>query len=456
MGDLRPTSFVFCKPIRFQKDGVTGKTMSQELLTSLEYIEKEKGIAKEVLFEALRQALLSACRKTYPGHKEFDIQIDPKTCSIHLYENGKEIQDALFGRIAAQTAKQVIIQKIREAERDTIFEDYNKRLGDIVSGNVHRVEKKAIIVDLGKAEGILPAREQSLQDDFRQGDLIRAFVLEVKKTPKGPEIILSRAHAGLVKRLFELEVPEIHDGIVQIKGAAREAGSRTKIAVASSDEKVDCVGSCVGVRGQRVKNIVRELGGEKIDIIRHSEDTESYIRNAMSPAELAEIKLNRKDQAAEILVEDDQLSLAIGKKGQNVRLASKLLGWRLDVRSVSQKIPLKTLDGVGEKTEAILKEAGIKSLKDILKSTEEDLSKIPGIGPKMAQKIIDSAHKAILGKEEPKEIVKTKPAEGPGVEDVQEGSKTETAEGPGVENVLEKPQEEAAEKPKEELPDENP
>ncbi len=372
--------------------------MNQELLASLEFIEKEKGIQKEVLLEALRQALLSACRKTYPEQENFEIHIDPRTCDIRLLRDGSEIHDADFGRIAAQTAKQVIIQKIREAERESIFDEYHKRQGDIVTGNVHRIEKKAIIVDFGKTEGILPAREQSPQDDYRQGDLIRAYVLEVKKTPRGPEIILSRAHAGLVKKLFELEVPEIHDGIVKIHTLAREAGSRTKITVSSSDERIDSVGSCVGVRGQRVKNIVRELGGEKIDIIRYSDDVQSYIKNAMAPAELDEINLNRKDQAAEILVRDDQLSLAIGKKGQNVRLASKLLGWRLDVRSLSQKIPLGSLDGIGVKTEALLKENGIQSLKDVLKATPEDLIKIPGIGPKTAEKIIASAHRALLSK----------------------------------------------------------
>jgi N utilization substance protein A len=318
-----------------------------------------------------------------------------------LLHDGIEIQDANFGRIAAQTAKQVIIQKIREAERETIYDEFIKKQGEIITGNVHRVEKKAIIVDLGKTEGILPAREQSSTDEYRQGHVVRALCLEVKKTPRGPEIILSRAHEGLVERLFLLEVPEIHDGIVQIRGVVREAGSRTKIAVSSKDDKIDCVGSCVGIRGQRVKNIVRELGGEKIDIIRYSDDVETYIRNAMSPAQLAEIKLNREKKAAEILVEDEQLSLAIGKKGQNVRLASKLLQWNLDVRSLSQKIPISSLEGVGEKTEAMLKSAGIQSLKDILKLTAEDLIKIPGIGDKTAEKIIAAAHKAVIGKGHP-------------------------------------------------------
>ncbi|MDA9101136.1 transcription termination factor NusA [Omnitrophica bacterium] len=373
--------------------------MNQELLSSLEYIEKEKGVNKHVLLEALSQALLSACKKTYPERENIEISVNPETCDISLLSNGVEIQDANFGRIAAQTAKQVIIQKIREAERETIYDDFIRKQNEIITGNVHRVEKKAIIVDLGKTEGILPAREQSPADEYRQSHVVRALCLEVKKTPRGPEIILSRAHEGLVRRLFELEVPEIHDGIVEIRGAVREAGSRTKIAVSSKDDKIDCVGSCVGIRGQRVKNIVRELGGEKIDIIRYSDEIESYIRNAMAPAQLTEIKLNREKKTAEIMVEDDQLSLAIGKKGQNVRLASKLLQWNLDVRSLSQKIPISSLAGVGEKTEALLKAGGIQSLKDILKLTAEDLKKIPGIGEKTAEKIIASAHKAVIEKD---------------------------------------------------------
>lgn len=372
--------------------------MNSELLSSLEYIEKEKGIKKEVLLEALRQALLSACRKTYPNREDVEIVIDPQTFSLRLMSNGKPVDDAEFGRIAAQTAKQVIIQKIREAERDSIYDEYTKRMDDIATGNVHRIEQKAIIVDFGKTEGILPAREQSPVDEYRQGDVIRAYVMEVKKTPRGPEIILSRSHPNFVKKLFEMEVPEIHDGIVQVKAAAREAGSRTKIAVLSTDSKVDCVGSCVGVRGQRVKNIVREIGGEKIDIIPYSDDIAIYIKNAMQPAELSEVKLNRAEKSAEIIVEDDQLSLAIGKKGQNVRLASKLIGWKLDVRSKSQRIPLASIEGVGEKTEELLKEAGIHTVKDLVKAKVEDLVKIPGVGEKTAEKMIEAAQRALIEK----------------------------------------------------------
>jgi len=401
--------------------------MNQELLTTLEYIEKEKSIDKETLLEALKQALLSACRKTYSESDTFEVEIHPQTADIRVLRNGQAILDANFGRIAAQTAKQVIIQKIREAERKSIYDDFIRKQGDLVSGAVHRFEKRAIIVDLGKTEGILPAREQSPKDEFRQGDYIKAYVLEVKKTPGGPEIILSRAHEGMVHRLFMIEVPEIHEGIVQIKGVAREAGSRTKIAVYSSDSKIDPVGSCVGIRGQRVKNIVRELGGEKIDIIRWNEGVETYIREALKPAEIREVKLDRKEKAAEIFVADDQLSLTIGKKGQNVRLASKLLGWRLDVRSLSQKIPLSALEGVGPKILENLRAAGISSLKDILKSTPEELTKIQNIGPKTAEKIFRSAHQRLLEGEKPPTGVISEP---PSAKEPAEGEKENPSEEP--------------------------
>ncbi|MBU1864695.1 MAG: transcription termination factor NusA [Candidatus Omnitrophica bacterium] len=376
--------------------------MTQELLHSLEYIEKEKNIKKEVLIETLKSALMSACRKTFRNSDNYSIEIDPKTADIKILEDGKEVHDHAFGRIAAQTAKQVIIQKIREAERESIYQEFLAEKGQLISGVVHAVERKALIINFGKTDGILPAREQYVQDRYRQGNHIRCYVLDVKKTTRGPEIILSRTHPNLVKRLFELEVPEIHDGIVQVKAIAREAGSRTKIAVISSDEKVDCVGSCVGMRGQRVKNIVRELQGEKIDIVRWSTDPELFIRNALSPAELEDVVFSREGKRAEILVNDDQLSLAIGKKGQNVRLASKVTGWELDIRSTSQKIPLSSLEGVGPKTEKLLRTAGFTTIKDILKTSVEDLEKIEGIGAKSAEKIITAAHRAIVGKDKRK------------------------------------------------------
>lgn len=370
--------------------------MNNAIFQSLEYIEKEKGIKRDDLIEMLKAALLSACKKTYEDYEKYTVEINPETAEIHIYKEDKEVFDAEFGRIAAQTARQVIIQKIREAERDAVYQDYVARIGDIISGQVHRFEKRGVIIDLGKAEAVLPHRHQIPKETFSQGQNVRAYVVEVSKTTKGPEILLSRTVPDFVRRLFELEVPEIHDGIVEIKAAARDAGARTKMAVYSHDDKVDCVGSCVGMRGQRVKNVVRELHGEKIDIVRWSSDTELYIRNALSPAELSQVKINEKDKKAEIIVEDEQLSLAIGKKGQNIRLAAALTGYELEVKGSSQRFAISDLVGVGAKTEEILREHGIRSVKDIIKLTVEDLQEIPGIGHKTAEKIIQSAQDLIV------------------------------------------------------------
>ena len=376
--------------------------MSQDLLSSLEYIEKEKGVSREVLFDAIRHALISACHKTFPQYAEdFDVQIDHQTMRIQLMRAGKVFQDPHFGRIAAQTAKQVIIQKIREAQRDSIFDEFTGKQGDIVSGTVHRVDQRAIVVDFGKTEGILPAREMSPADQYRQGNVIRAYLLEVNKTVRGPEIILSRSHPDFVKKLFELEVPEIADKLVEIKGIAREAGSRSKVAVVSADSKIDCVGSCVGMRGQRVKNIVRELEGEKIDIVPYSENIEEYIKSAMSPAEIFEMKLDRTKKVADLLVKDDQLSLAIGKRGQNVRLASRLVCWTIDVRSEGQRAALDSLPGIDAAVIQSLKAAGVMSIKDVLKSSPEELSHIPGLNPELAQKVLQAAEGKKSEKAEP-------------------------------------------------------
>ncbi len=383
--------------------------MSQELLSSLEYIEKEKGVSREVLFDAIRHALISACRKSFPQYGEdFDVQIDPATFRIQLLRAGKPFQDPHFGRIAAQTAKQVIIQKIREAQRDSIFDEFTGKQGDIVSGTVHRVDARAIIVDFGKTEGILPAREMSPVDQYRQGNVIRAYVVEVNRTARGPEIILSRSHPDFVKKLFEMEVPEIADKLVLIKGVSREAGSRSKVAVVSSDSKIDCVGSCVGVRGQRVKNIVRELEGEKIDIVPYSENIEEFIKSAMSPAEILTMKLDPARKIADLLVKDDQLSLAIGKRGQNVRLASKLVGWTIDVRSEGQRAALDQL-GMEPAVIEALKAGGVLSIKDVLKSSPEDLARIPGLTADLAKQILQAAEgkKAEKAEAEKAEAAKT-------------------------------------------------
>lgn len=412
--------------------------MSQELLAIIEQIEREKGIKKEVLIEAVQSALLSAARKVVDikPDEELKVELDPNTGKIHAYRNKEEITSIDFGRIAASTARQVIIQKIREAEKDVVFTEFQSRVGEIVSGTVYRFEKGNIIVDLlGKAEGILLKREQSPKEEFKQGQRIRAYVLEVKKDVKGAQIILSRTHANLVRKLFELEVPEIYEGIVEIKSISRQPGERTKIAVWSKNEKVDSVGACVGMRGNRVRNIVNELQGEKIDIVRYNEDIREYIKAALSPAKVSEIKLDKENLKAEVIVDDDQLSLSIGKHGQNVRLASRLIGWELDIRTKQtaaamqaqkeekkkeeavaeekavtkpekaekkkkkekgkkeERVSLEKLSGVGEKTIASLKKAGISTVEDLLKAKPEDLTQIKGIGEKKAEKLIEEAKK---------------------------------------------------------------
>lgn len=399
--------------------------MNQELLAIIEQIEREKGIKKEVMIQAIESALLSAAKKVIDAKpdEELKIELDPESGRIRAFRNKEEIKSIDFGRIAASTARQVIIQKMREAEKDVVFAEFQGKVGEIVSGTVYRFDKGNIIVDLlGKAEGVIHKYDQSPKEEFKQGQRIRAYVVEVRKDTKGPQIVLSRTHPSLVKKLFELEVPEIYEGIVEIKSISRQAGERTKIAVSSKNDKVDSVGACVGMRGNRVRNIVNELQGEKIDIVRYNEDIKEYIKNALSPAEVSEIKLDKENQKAKVIVPDDQLSLGIGKHGQNVRLASRLIGWELDIRTKAtaeepvpkpvevaenkelaaakpekkkkkEKISLEELKGVGEKTLAMLKENNISTVEDILKSSLEDLTKIKGIGIKKAEKLLEEAKK---------------------------------------------------------------
>lgn len=400
--------------------------MGQELLAIIEQIEREKGIKKEVLIAAVESALLSAAKKVIDikPDEELKVSLDPATGKIKAFRNNQEVTNIDFGRIAASTARQVIIQKMREAEKDVVFNEFQGKVGEITSGTVYRFEKGNIVVDLlGKAEGILLKREQSPKEEFKQGQRIRAYIAEVRKEIKGPQIVLSRSHPNFVKKLFELEVPEIYEGIVEIKSISRQAGERTKISVSSKNEKVDSVGACVGMRGNRVRNIVNELQGEKIDIVRYSEDIREYIKAALSPAEVSEIKLEKEKQKAEVIVANDQLSLAIGKHGQNVRLASRLIGWELDIRTKEmaeaaqakkaeaeeraakeeapapkeekkkkrEEILLSQLSGVGEKTLVNLNEAGIKTIDDVLKAGLEGLVKIKGVGKKKAESLIDEA-----------------------------------------------------------------
>lgn len=401
---------------------------SMELLGILEQLERDKGIKKEILIEAVEAAVASAARKLWTVDKEEEIRVvlDVKTGKLTAYAGEEEIRSSEFGRIAAQTAKQVVIQRIREAEKDVIFAEYQERIGEIVSGAVYRFEKGNIIVDLGKAEAYIPRKEQSYKEEFRQGDRIRAYVLDVRRENRGPQIVLSRAQPHFIKRLFQLEVPEIFEGIVEIKAISRDVGERTKIAVYSKDERVDCVGACVGMRGSRVKNIVSELQGEKIDIVRYASDIKEYIQAALSPAEISQIQLDYDDKKANIIVADDQLSLAIGKRGQNVRLASQLVEWELNLFSFDQwkelqeqqakedaveageaeeeeeveaveeeGVSLADLSGIGVKAIEQLTEAGFDALEKIAEAGVDDLTQVKGIGKLKAEKMIKEA-KALL------------------------------------------------------------
>lgn len=340
----------------------------QEFLMTLRELGKEKGIDEEVLFEAIEAALISAYKRNFSAKENVSVTLSRETGHYHVYalkqvveeaenditeisfararaikpdyEIGDEIEievtPADFGRVAAQTAKQVVVQRIREAERGIIYEEYMERESDIITGIVQRVEKGNVFVDLGKTEAILTPSEQIPTENYTHGMRIKAFVVEVKKTNKGPQIVVSRTHPGLLKRLFELEVPEIQEGVVEIKSVAREPGNRSKIAVWSKDENVDPVGACVGHRGMRVQAIVDELGSEKIDIVKWNEDSATYIANALSPAKVVSVAVNEEERVSRVVVPDYQLSLAIGKEGQNARLAAKLTSWKIDIKSETQ------------------------------------------------------------------------------------------------------------------------
>ena len=342
--------------------------MSAELIQALDQLEKEKGINKEVLIEAIEAALISAYKRNFGSTQNVKIYIDRESGDVRVFalkrvtsrpedENGDisleaaqkldasyveddiaeiEVTPRKFGRIAAQTAKQVVMQRIREAERGIIFDEFYNKEGDIVTGIIQRNERKNIVIDLGKTEAVMSPSEQTIGEEYRFNDRIKTYIVEVKKTTKGPQILVSRTHPGLVKRLFELEVPEIHDGTVEIKSISREAGSRTKIAVYSKDPNVDPVGACVGQKGTRVQAIVDELRGEKIDIIRWSNNPEEYISSSLSPAKVVRVDADEEARTARVIVPDFQLSLAIGKEGQNARLAARLTGWKIDIKSESQ------------------------------------------------------------------------------------------------------------------------
>lgn len=349
------------------------KTKSKEQNKAKEFMEafreigQEKGIDTEVLFDAIEAALVSAYKRN-SSEQNVRVALDRVTGAYHVYaikdiveepenevtemslaearkinpdyEVGDtieiEVTPADFGRVAAQNAKQVVVQRIREAERGIIYDEFSNRESDIITGVVQRIEGKTVFIDLGRTEAVLSPNEQIPGEEYQHGERIKAFIVEVKKTSKGPQIVVSRTHPGLLKRLFELEVPEIQDGIVEIKSVAREPGMRSKIAVYSSDEAVDPVGSCVGHKGLRVQAIVDELRNEKIDIVKWNEDPAKYIANALSPAKVISVSANEEEKISRVVVPDTQLSLAIGKEGQNARLAAKLTGWKIDIKSESQ------------------------------------------------------------------------------------------------------------------------
>ncbi len=352
--------------------------MNKELIAAIEQIEREKGISKETLLETIEAALITAYKKNFPYSANARVAIDRDSGEVRVFtrisvveeysEDKDEIllEDALdidpnyrvgdiieeevtpqnFGRIAAQTAKQVVVQRIREAERSVIFEEFSNRESEIITGIVQRQNRGTVFVNLGRTEAVLLASEQINGEKYYQNERIKVYILEVKQTNKGPQVAVSRTHPGLVKRLFELEVPEIYDGVVEIKSIAREAGSRTKLSVYTKDANIDAVGTCVGQRGARVQNIVEDLRGEKIDIVNWSKDPKVYISNALSPSAVVAVYILDDDRSAMVVVPNHQLSLAIGKEGQNARLAAKLTGWKIDIKSQEQFDSLENIDEI--------------------------------------------------------------------------------------------------------------
>ena len=414
--------------------------MSSELINALETIQKEKKISKEEILDVIEKALVSAYKKHVGKNVNVEAKVDSETGAMSACVTKKvveevtnplleiSLQDAKkisktvkleedikipldtddFSRIAAQTAKQVIVQKIRESERDSLYEEMKAKIGEMINGSIYKIANKNIIVDLGKTEAILPVSEQCPKETFSVGQHIRALIIKAEKNSKGPNIVLSRTHPDLVKVLFEIEVPEIYEKVVDIVNIVREPGLRTKLSVVSHNLKVDPVGACVGVKGARIKPIIDELRGERIDLIPFSNDPVKYITAALSPAKVLTVTIiSENEKKAEVIVSNDMLSLAIGKSGHNVRLAAKLTGWHIDVKSEDQKkqeneqkianktSALEQLKGVSDKTIDLLVQAGFTNINKIAELKVEDLTTLPGIGEKTAEKIIEAAKEAI-------------------------------------------------------------
>jgi len=435
--------------------------MQPDLNRVIEQVSKEKGMDRSVIIEALESAMLSAARRTF-SQKRIEAKFNPDLGEVELFEiktvvdtvtspetevdlvtarstldpeaqAGDELLSKLpataFGRIAAQVAKQSVIQKVREAERELIYNEFKNRKGELFSGIVQRVEKRNIIVNLGRTDAVLPEKEQIPWERYRQGDRIRAYILDVEMSHKGPQIILSRTHPGFLIKLFEQEAPEVYEGIIEIKSAAREPGSRAKIAVHSTDPDVDPVGACVGVKGTRVQAVVQELRGERVDIVPWTPDPAEYVCRALLPAKVSKIILDEEERVMEVIVPDDQLSLAIGKKGQNVRLASRLTGWRLDVRSESEVElehsrtleSLMAVPGIGDVTAELLYQNGFKSAAEVAEADLDALLEVEGLGQEKAAAVLQAAREHIAAKATAAEPVPVEPtASEEAVDPVQE------------------------------------
>jgi len=430
--------------------------MVNTLSQTIEQLCKEKGIDSEVVSHALEDAMVAAARKYFKTEEDLQASYDPETGTIDVFavrEIVDEVEDPAIqmsleealdidetfevgdyieipkptlelGRIAAQTAKQVIVQKVREAEREIIFEEFSNQAGNVVNGIVRRYEGRDVILDIGRTEALLPLTEQSRNETYSMGDRIRAVIIKVLRLAKGPQIVVSRTDPSLLIRLFEGEIPEVYDGTVVIKNAVREGGERAKVAVASLDNSVDPVGACVGMKGSRINAVIRELKGEKIDIISYSNDIVDYTVNALNPARISKVLISDTvARVLEVIVPEDQLSLAIGRKGQNVRLASKLLGWEIEIRSEEEKkrevlgqidqleenakraIPLSELGGVGEAMQLRLEKAGISTVDELVERSVDDLTDIPGVGQKTAEKLLTGAKEKLeSGKEGTEEV----------------------------------------------------
>jgi N utilization substance protein A len=408
--------------------------ISFEIIQALKSIARAKDVDEGLIIETLQAGLISAARKKFGPESRITVEIDEDLSKLTVYcckdvvdimedgqiqisiEDAREIDPAAevggeikieiplqqFGRNAIQAAKQVVIQRVREAERDRVYREYEKRVGEIVSGGVQQVDRGNIIVNLGRTEAMLPQREQIPREQFRQGSAIRAYIIDVTKSSKGPQVILSRSHRDFLKELFAMEVPEIKDGTVEIKAVAREPGARSKIAVHSNDEKVDAVGACVGMKGSRVQTVVRELNGERIDVVLWSDDPIAFVTRALSPAKVVHAEIDEQDSKVTVVVADDQLSLAIGKGGQNARLAAKLTNLKIDLINESQyaerlefqkmaRFPVKEIPGIGEKMRSKLVAAGYETADDLERVSIQDLTALEGIGEKTARKVIDAA-----------------------------------------------------------------